>query len=362
MILSQHVSIRLAAVGDILLSAGPDGNIPGRGLESLCDPLKELLASCDIVFANLECTLAGPERVTTEPRVISSERQVRSLLDAGINVVTLANNHAFDCVEGGFLRVAQLLDSMGVSWCGAGRNLVEAFQPAILEVGGMKLAFIGAVDVSTGQYRFAGESVSGVAPLACDKLKRIIRDLHAQVDHVIVSLHWGMERFKIPSPQQIDLARAFIDAGASVLLGHHPHVLQGTENYKGYPIAYSLGNFVASNVYWVNGDQLTWNRFERTACVLIVELDACGVQSFQQIPTYDNGQVIDIDQSGYGDHCLRKVNELLSQGVTERRYSWERFRIRKLQPIISHLRWSRLRKISLTDIRKAFELLKPTSK
>ena len=101
---TKHKRIRFAAVGDLLLTAGPDDTISERGLEALSDGVLELFASCDIVFANIECTLAGCKTVPTEPRVVSTEKQIKSLRNTGINVVTLGNNHMFDCLDEGFHR------------------------------------------------------------------------------------------------------------------------------------------------------------------------------------------------------------------------------------------------------------------
>ena len=103
-------TIRLAAIGDLLLTTRPEDKAPGRGLEALSDDLRKLFASCDIVLANLECTLAGAEKIDTEPRVFSSEAQLLGLAAAGINVVSLANNHAFDGGDEGFKRVVALLE------------------------------------------------------------------------------------------------------------------------------------------------------------------------------------------------------------------------------------------------------------
>lgn len=349
--------IRFAAVGDILLTAKPGDAIPGRGLETLSDGVLELFASCDIVFANLECTLAGCKTVPTEPRVVSTEKQIQSLRNTSINVVTLGNNHTFDCLDEGFHRLSGVLSDLEIPWCGAGLNIAEAFRPAIVEARGVVLAFICVVDKSSGPFRFAGESTSGVAPLDTGRVCRIIKDLCHEVDHVIVSPHWGEERFRIPSPEQIKQARAFVDAGASMVLGHHPHVLQGMELYRRAPIAYSLGNFIANDVYWMDGDYLTWNRFERTGCVLVAEFDSNGVHNVQQIPVFDDGETVCIEKSGWGDRCLRKVNRFLAQGVTPKRYRREEFHIHKIKPILSHLRWSELRRTCPKYIRKAMQLL-----
>ena len=349
--------IRFAAVGDILLTAKPDGAVTGRGLEALSDDVLELFASCDIVFANLECTLAGCKTVPTEPRVVSTEKQIQSLRNTGINVVTLGNNHTFDCLDEGFHRLSGVLADLEIPWCGAGLNIAEAFQPEIMETRGVVLAFLGVVDKSSSPFRFAGKSTSGVAPLDTGRVCNIIKDLCRKVDHVIVSPHWGEERFRIPSPEQIKQARAFVDAGASMVLGHHPHVIQGMEFYNRVPIAYSLGNFIANNVYWTSGDYLTWSRFERTGCVLVAEFDTNGVHDVQQIPVFDDGKTVCIERSGWGDRCLSKVNSFLAQGVTPKRYRQEKFRINTIKPILSHLRWSELRHIRPKHLRKAMQLL-----
>jgi len=325
---SKNSTIRLAAVGDLLLTTKPGSPTPGRGLEALSPRLREFFKSCDIVFGNLECTLTG---------VIASEEQIRSLPVGNVSAVTLGNNHAFDCLDEGFHRLRNLLAELGVPWCGAGESVAQALRPAILEISGIKIAFLGTVDRTTGTNRFAGKSASGVAPLDVDELCETIRKLRQEVNHVIASPHWGEERFRIPSPRQIKEAHAFVDAGASLVLGHHPHVLQGMEVYKNIPIAYSLGNFIANHVYWSDGDFLTWNKFERTGCILTAELDGDNILDVKQIPVYDDGETVDLETSGWGGGCVEKANLMLSRGVSARRYGRERFLIQTIKPILTHL-------------------------
>ena len=260
---SKTKTVRLAAVGDLLLAAEPNSSAPGRGMESLGDDLRDLLFSRDIVFGNLECTLTGDSTVPTEPRVISTEAQVSSLKQAGIGVVTLANNHMFDSMDEGFERTIDLLSRLNIEFCGAGRNAQEALRPAILDCNGIRTAFIGVADKSTGANRFASGNESGIARLETEKILELVSSLKKQVHHVVVSPHWGEERFRMPSPEQRRQARSFVDAGASMVLGHHPHVLQGMEIYKGAPIAYSLGGLLANTVHYSNGDRLEWDSFER---------------------------------------------------------------------------------------------------
>ena len=307
--------------------------------------IRRLFASCNMVLANLECTLPGKELVATEPRVLTSEAQVLGLAEAGINVVSLANNHAFDAGNEGFLKLTGLLDRQNIRWFGAGLTLSDATRPCILNIKGIRIALLGTVDASSGMKGFAGPASSGVPPLECESLGNQIRDLVGDADHILISPHWGHERFRFPSPEQIRQAHAFIDAGASLVLGHHPHVIQGMELYRKNPIAYSLGNFFVNHVYWENGDYLTFSRFERTGCILLAELNKNEVIAVQQVPVFDNGEIITIDNTGKGQRYLRKANRILMRGATVRRYEREGSRARTLLPILSKLRWENLRRL-----------------
>jgi poly-gamma-glutamate capsule biosynthesis protein CapA/YwtB (metallophosphatase superfamily) len=349
-------SLRLAAIGDLLLTTRPGTSSPGRGLDALSSEVRQLFASCDVVLANLECTLPGKELVATEPRVFTSEAQAVGLAEAGINVVSLANNHAFDAGNEGFGRLTALLDRQNIRWFGAGLALSDASQPCILEINGIRLAMIGTADASSGVNSFAGPASSGVPPLDCENLCEKIRALSGTVDHILISPHWGLERFRFPSPGQIKQAHAFIDAGASMVLGHHPHVIQGMEVYRKKPIIYSLGNFFVNHVYWENGDYLTFSRFERTGCILLAELHKNEIINVQQIPVFDNGEILTIDKTRIGQRYLRAANRMLTQGVTHRRHQRESFRVRTLLPILSKLRWENLRRFRFSHLIKVLKL------
>jgi len=310
------------------------------------------------LFGNREHTLPGDGRcVPTEPRVVGSPELIRSVAAAGFHVVTLANNHAFDCLDGGFLNVRNLLDELGLRHFGAGMNLEEAASPAIMEVNGVRLAFLAAVDERSGPYRFASPDRWGVAPFNVDRLTQQIRELRKEVHHVIVSVHWGEERFLIPAPSQIEQAHALIDAGASMILGHHPHVLQGLEFYRGKPIVYSLGNFVADNVCFSDGDVMRWNRTERTGCILLAELNDETVADVRQIATFDSGRLVEIDHSDFGSRRIKTTQRAIARGVTPARYRREHLWVKTIKPILVHLRWSELKKVRLRHLRKAIQLV-----
>jgi poly-gamma-glutamate synthesis protein (capsule biosynthesis protein) len=349
---------RLVAVGDLLLPAGPGGSAPGRDMSLAFSAIREALAAGDIVFGNLECTLPGDGgMVPTEPRVISSEEMVRAIQPAGFHVVSLANNHAFDCLQPGFHKLRGLLDEMGISYFGAGDNLEQAAAPAILEARGIRVAFLGMADERSGAGPFASADHWGVAPLDIDRLTSQIRELRGDVHHVIISPHWGEERFLIPSPEQVEQARQLIDAGASMVLGHHPHVVQGLELRRGRPIAYSLGNFVACEVPYADGDAVRWNRTERTGCVLLTELTATAVRNVAQTLTYDDGARIQLDRSPFGRRRIAKANRAIRRAVTARRYRRERLWAKTIKPILQHLRWSELREVRPRHFLKAVRVL-----
>ncbi|MBB5346971.1 CapA family protein [Desulfoprunum benzoelyticum] len=353
---SSSTTIRLAAIGDLLLTTRPGEAVAGRGLEALSPEVRRLFASCDIVVANLECTLPGRDKVPTEPRVFTSEDQVRGLAAAGINVVTLGNNHAFDGGDEGFQRLTAVLDSDDIAWCGAGSTAADAGRPLLLHINGIHIAVIGVVDASSGMCRFAGPASSGVTRLDREALCLQIEALRQHVDHVVIVPHWGEERFQMPSPAQVGQAHAFIDAGASMILGHHPHVVQGMEWYRTFPIVYSLGNFLANHVYWENGDFLTWNHYERTGCILLAELGKDKVQEVRQIPVFDDGETISLDTEGQGERYLNTANRMVLHGITSSRYRRENFRVRFLLPIVAQLRWKNLRRLRPAHFRKAWRL------
>ncbi len=353
----QKQNIRLAAVGDLLLTTPHGAKTPGRGLGALSTEILELFTSCDIVFANLECTLPGKKHIPTEPRVFTTTEQLRSLATAGINLVTLSNNHAFDALDEGFEKTTQILDELGIISFGAGHDIAAASAPASFTINGINIAFIATVDKSSGMHQFADHNTSGVPFLETAELCTTIRELKTKFDHIILAPHWGEERFRFPSPEQIEQAHAFIDAGASLILGHHPHVVQGTEYYQNGFAAYSLGNFLTNNVYWESGDTLTWSRFERTSEIVVIEIEQNKIAKIRQIPIYDDGDKITLEKSGWGDKCLRKADNHILKGITPAGYQREAFRVRTLKPLINQLRWEKLQRIRTGHFKKALKLI-----
>ena len=339
--IENKAHVRLAATGDLLLTATSDGGC--RDADSLFAPICAAWNDCDIVVGNLECTLTGDgQTVDSEPRVVATEAQIRAVAAAGFTVVSLANNHMFDCLEGGFRRLTALLDGLNIAWFGAGNNLAEASEPAVVRRKKISVAFVGGADRRSGTPFFATDTGFGVRPLDDERLPEQIAALAHEHDHVVVCPHWGEERLRIPAPEQIALAHRWIDAGASLVLGHHPHVIQGIEHYGDRVIAYSLGNFAASPVPFSDGQVMNWTRCERTGCLLRVELEPAALVSFETLPVLDDGHVIRLDTTRFGRRRIAGTSDLLAHPVTLKRYRREYFRVKTLLPILNHLGPSQL--------------------
>ena len=173
-------------------------------------------------------------------------KKVKLLQEMGIDLVTLANNHALDYGRDALLDTIDTLDQAGIAHVGAGENLDQAQKPVHVELKGKRFAFIGATRVIPEADWAAGSAWPGMfsAYDGGEQLAEEIKAAKQQADYVIVYVHWGIEREEMPNEVQTTLAHRLVDAGADLVVGAHPHVLQGIEYYKGVLIAYSLGNFV----------------------------------------------------------------------------------------------------------------------
>jgi poly-gamma-glutamate synthesis protein (capsule biosynthesis protein) len=248
--------VRLTFVGDVIFADNVETALKANGYDYPYRNVRDYLENADLTIANLETPLT--ERGTAavkEYAYRSTPRAIPAFKEAGFDLVNLANNHILDYGTSGLLDTFDHLDKAGIRWFGAGRNAAEAFKPVIVEKKGIKLAFLGLSKVVPTQDWKAGKDRPGVADTYALKVPlEAIQNAKKQADLVIVVAHWGIERKDQPEKYQRDFAREYIDAGADLIVGGHPHVLQGFENYKGKWIAYSLGNFI----FTMNENPLTW--------------------------------------------------------------------------------------------------------
>lgn len=239
--------VSLLAVGDISFSRGVEQTI--IKVNNLNYPFAELgdfLSQADITFANLETPLTPGRVIQSGEMTFRSDPKMAEVLhDQGFDIVSLANNHTPNFGAKGLRDTFQYLDEAEVLYAGAGIDGQRAYAPVYLERGGLKFAFIAQndSDVVPPSYR-ADTDRPGTAIMDEAELKKAIDEARPQADLVIVSMHSGTEYVPGPNSRQTKFARAAIDYGADLVIGHHPHVIQSVEEYQGKYIFYSLGNFV----------------------------------------------------------------------------------------------------------------------
>lgn len=225
---------RVLFAGDIRLFDAFSGALPDENVQSLMD-------ACDIRCCNFEGTAWHENAVTHKkagPAVMQGKNAPGRILGAGFNLISLANNHVMDYGVNGLS--ATLFAFSAVPVIGAGLRLPEAYRPYVTECNGVKLGFLA---VSERQYGSLDGSIpSGTAWINAPQTLNNIRLLCAECAHVIVLAHAGLEDVGQPLPEWRALYKQCIDAGATAVVCHHPHVPQGWERYKNGVIFYSLGN------------------------------------------------------------------------------------------------------------------------
>ncbi len=203
----------------------------------------------DLTFVNLETSVT--ERGTTKKRAGFAFRTPASTLsvltDAGIDAVSIANNHVFDYDEIGLTDTFEALENANIPYTGAGTDQDDAAKAVYFSVKGHKIGFLAFDQCIPWKAWSATEDKLGVATFTrndADFLLSRVEEVSATCDWLIVSLHWGTEYTHVASDWERTLAHKLVDAGADVIYGHHPHVLQGIEMYRDRPILYSCGNFL----------------------------------------------------------------------------------------------------------------------
>ena len=238
--------IEFLAVGDILVEGSFLGIVEDvintRGGAFLFAPFQPIFLSADIVMGNLENPLSnkGDPIYKIGPNFRASPKMAKVLRKAGFTVLGVANNHIRDYGDLALIETLEHLQSEGLVAVGVGRNVYSAMKPAIVRIGELS---VGIFAFTYRQESVAHLSQPGAADLDDPKCFDLVREFSSKVDAVIVSLHMDTEYSNYPAPYRIRMAHKFIDMGAEMVIGHHPHVPQGLEIYKGKLIAYSLGNF-----------------------------------------------------------------------------------------------------------------------
>ena len=253
-------TLTITFTGDILLDRGVRQRINAIGIDSLFTPeIDSIFAHSDIVVGNLECPATSTRTPAMKQFVFRGEPEwLEALRRHGITHLNLANNHSVDQRRKGLISTVENCRKAGIVPVGMGKNLHEAVQPVLLTPPPSTLIpqpiyLFPTLQLPLENFTYLPDEYS-VSQESIDSLcQRISRLRQAEpTAYIIVSPHWGIEHRVEPAQWQRRQARALIDAGADIIVGHHTHTLQTIENYKGKPIYYSIGNFIFDQTKPVN--------------------------------------------------------------------------------------------------------------
>jgi poly-gamma-glutamate capsule biosynthesis protein CapA/YwtB (metallophosphatase superfamily) len=249
--LSRRVRVRsryvsLASVGDINLGNGPGAYIAQLGVRYPWTSVAPVLRRADVAFGNLECAVSTrgapiPKQFNFRGRPAALRAMARY---AGFDVLNLANNHVGDYGAAAMLDTVRLARRYGMTAVGAGGSLASAARPRVVERLGLRIAFVGFSDILPASF-FAGAGWAGTQQATAGHIRASVGAARRRADVVIATFHWGVERATIEDARQRGFAAEALRAGATAVIGAHPHVLQPIRS--GGPrrlVAYGLGNFV----------------------------------------------------------------------------------------------------------------------
>lgn len=317
---STELSLAPAAASQIIIAFGGDvmlSRAVGQKMERYQDwtwPLakvSKIFDSADLAVINLESpsTIGGSHFVPAGSFSFNADpRSIAGLGAAGIDLAMLANNHLLNQGRQGLSDTLEMLERNNIGYAGAGNDAGEAHQGAIMEAQGVRFGFLayGYPD----DYSVAGDNRSGIANMDLAAMREDVARMKADADAVIISMHAGNEYAREPNKQQKEFARAAIDAGADLVIGHHPHWVQTTEIYRGKLIIYSLGNLVF--------DQM-WSRPTQQGAIVKAYFSGKELRQAEIIPVhiYDYGQP-DVAAGKEADEILGRMG--LDEGVINIKY------------------------------------------
>lgn len=269
--------VTLLFAGDVLIQASLTGRYDKEGITSVVS--EEVLAAmqgADIMMVNHEFQFStrGEPMEDKQFTFETDPKYVQVLLDLGVDIVSLANNHSLDFGQDALLDTMATLDSAGILHAGAGETKERAEALQIIEVNGKKFGFLAAtrvIPVSKWNVEYGKPGL--FATYDETRLLERIEESKAECDFLTVYVHWGIERVQYPKAYQRTLAERYFTAGADLVIGAHPHVLQGIEMFGDKPVFYSLGNYIFGN------------RFTKTMLVE-VKVSADGDVAYRLIPAF----------------------------------------------------------------------------
>ena len=304
-------SISIATTGDIMFAREVGNFVEENGGAAALANVAAPLAAADVTFANLECPLTNDESEALYGKDVlwrSNPKGIDGLTTADITFVSLANNHIMDYGGAGLKDTLTALDGAGILHAGAGMTEKEAGELAEITVDGVSIAFLSWTDIVPDNF-VAFDNTPGVvsARLNMDDACRRVREAKETHDYVVVAMHWGVEyQPYIDEALQQAPAHKLVDAGADIVWGNHPHVIEGIEFYKDSLISYSQGDFVCDHYSLETGESF----------ILTFSLTRDGIKDVTATPVYlddDHG----IPSIVTGDHAQSILGRLeqISEGM-----------------------------------------------
>jgi len=264
--------VSILAVGDVMFSRKVAEIIKQKHVDYLFSGVDDILKRSDITIGNLETPISN--KGTPNPTSISNFRAHPKVITAlkRFTILSLANNHIYDFGPEAAGQTIQLLNQQGVMTMGVGKNFQEARKPVVVHKKGIIIGFLNYTTMKNVTNQSNKYVAAPLEPLS--SVEKDIINLKSYVNFVVVSLHFGYEGIMYPSPEARGQAKALINCGADLIIGHHPHVLQGIEKYKSGFILYSLGDFIFDG-----------NDFLRKETgIFKINLNKSGVASIELLP------------------------------------------------------------------------------
>lgn len=239
--------VTLAFAGDVLFDYGFPERYDAGGIDAVISPeLRAVLTDADIAMVNHEfCFSTGGVKQDKQYTFRVDPKYVGAFHELGVDIVTLANNHALDYGREALSDTFTTLDDAGIMYAGAGETKERAKELQTIQSGGRTFGFLAASRViPEGSWNVDNAQPGLFCTYDDTQLCAAITEAKQECDYVTVYVHWGIERDSMPQDYQVTMARHYIDAGADLVIGSHTHCLQGIEFYNGKPILYGMGNFI----------------------------------------------------------------------------------------------------------------------
>lgn len=326
---SSREGITLALAGDVMLGRLVSQVIRAKGPLYPWGDVLPLVREADLSLVNLECVIAESGQPFTPRRVFyfkAHPEAIEVLTLAGIDYVTLSNNHALDFQSLALLETIRHLDEHGIAHAGAGRNTEEASRYALLEARGIKVGVVAFADHFQEYAATESRPGTNIIPIAVDEryFHRVRGSIEAVLaagaDLVVFSIHWGPNMRHVPPRDFKDFAHAVMDAGADIFHGHSAHVFQGIEIYKGKPILYDTGDLIDD--YYVDEKHKNDQQL-----LFLIYATSEGVERIELIPLLISYMQVNRATGAVFDEICERIDELSKAMGTEIRQEGNRLAI-----------------------------------